>query len=194
VDKNGWTFNPSVSAMFLEEQATNLVRGRGFNSNQQVYEDIMFSAYNNPDFNWRQEVLDYFGFEGTYDPKMLESAGFNEGDGSIKYGNSAFGGRGNSYDRLRAIYMEEKFHSTDYLIYRSKASDKVTDLHSFEEWRAQNYLYKNQGLYPNSGIDWIQRINSYGIRSGIYDVGPTIVSSLFETKWWHFIYKIPRKW
>ena len=36
VDKNGWTFNPSVSVMVFPEHTTNLVRGKGFNSNDKV--------------------------------------------------------------------------------------------------------------------------------------------------------------
>jgi len=127
-------------------------------------------------------------------------AGFNDGTKSITYGPSAFGGRGNSYSRLKAIYEEEKFHSVDYLKYKDAAPDwmknesnpdfKKSQLHNYEEWRAQNYLYKNQGLYSNSGIDWIQRINRYGINAGLYDSS----ESLFKSKWWHFIYTIQRRW
>jgi hypothetical protein len=177
--------------MFLEEQMTNLVRGQGFRSNQQVYEKIMFRAYNNPDFNWRQAVLDYFGF-GTYDPSLASSGGFDTGTGDIKFGDSAFGGRGNSYGRLRAIYEEELFHSKDYLIYKSQAPSEIKDLHAYEEFRAQVHLYKNQGLYSNSGIDWGGRINMYGSKAGInIDV---LFRYTFDRPWWHFIYKLPRKW
>jgi len=44
ISSNRWTFNPSVSAIFLEEQTTNLVRGQGFYTNQKVFENFMFSA------------------------------------------------------------------------------------------------------------------------------------------------------
>jgi len=189
-----------VSGFMASEEFGNMSRGKGFNSNQKVYEDIMFSAYGHPEINWRQEVIDYFGFEGTYDPDYLDTAGFNDGTKSITYGPSAFGGRGNSYSRLKAIYEEEKFHSVDYLKYKDAAPDwmknesntdlKKSQLHNYEEWRAQNYLYKNQGLYSNNGIDWIQRINGYGINAGLYDSS----ESLFKSKWWHFIYTIQRRW
>ncbi|MCL1934462.1 MAG: hypothetical protein FWF53_11700 [Candidatus Azobacteroides sp.] len=160
----------------------------------------MSNAYDNPDFNWRQKELDYFGFEGTYDPDLLAPGQFDSSTQSIKYGKSAFGDNGNSYSRLRAIYEEEKFHSVDYLKYIKEAPDWMKNepnikyrnqmLHDFEEWRAQNYLYKNQWLYYNSGIDWIQRINGYGINASLYGTE----SELFKADWWHFIYKIPRRW
>jgi hypothetical protein len=35
------------------------------------------------------------------------------------------------------------------------------------EYQAQVYLYKNQGLYPNSGVNWGQRINMYGSAANI---------------------------
>ena len=192
VSKSGWSFDPSVSAMFLEEQSTNLVRGQGFRSNQKVYENIMFSAYNHPEINWRQEVLDYFGFKGTYDPDYLDPAGFNADTKSITFGPLAFGGTGNSYSRLRAIYEEEVFHSKDYLTYKSKMPVGISNEHAYEEFRAQVYLYKNQGLYSKSGIDWGQRINGWGSDAGI---NPDIIFKYnFYRPWWHFIYQIPRKW
>ena len=89
--------------------------------------------------------------------------------------------------------MEEKFHSQDYLIYKNEAPSTIENLHDYEEWRAQMYLYKNQGLYPNSGNDWIHRINYYGSSAGVYS-NPVVNSNLFQPKWWYFIYKIPRKW
>ena len=64
--------------------------------------------------------MDYFGFEGTYDPSLANSGGFEAGTGDIKLEDSAFGGRGNSYSRLRAIYEEELYRSKDYLTYKSK--------------------------------------------------------------------------
>jgi hypothetical protein len=188
VDKNGWTFNPSVSAMFLEEQATNLVRGQGFRNNDQVLSRFV-------DKGNYQEALDYFGFKGKYDPSIEDPGQFNTGDGNIYFNDKAFN---QNYDYLRAVYAEELFHSQDYLVYKSQAPDWMINepnlelrkelLNNFEEWRAQNYLYKKQGLYPNSTVDWIQRINYYSFKSEMF------TDKLFESKWWHSIYKIPRRW
>jgi RHS repeat-associated protein len=178
VDKNRWTFNPSVSAMFLEEQATNLVRGQGFRNNDQVLSHFVENGQ-------QQKALDYFGFEGKYDPKAGNSH-FDPNDGSIHINDNAFS---KNYDYLRGIYGEELFHSKDYL-YAQQNTPKDLVPHEYEEWRAQNYLYKNQGLYSKSGIDWIWRINHWGVQAGVYDTD----TSLFSSRWWHFIYKIPRRW
>jgi hypothetical protein len=63
---------------------------------------------------------------------------------------------------------------------------------AFEEFRAQVHLYKNQGFYPKSGSDWGTRINMWGSSAG---VDPDIIFRYnFYRPWWHFIYKIPRKW
>jgi hypothetical protein len=185
VDKSGWTFNPSVSAMILPERTTNLIRRQRFRNNDQVLANFVANKQ-------YQRALNYFGFKGKYDPTndlfKLEGAGdaiFHPKSNGIYYRNNAFQ---HGYDYLYAAYMEEQFHSTDYLIAASKAPSEVFDLHNYEEWRAQMYLYKNQGLYPNSGNNWVQRINYYGIQSGLYS------PSVFNSKWWHSIYKIPRRW
>jgi hypothetical protein len=94
-----------------------------------------------------------------------------------------------NYDYLRGIYEEELFHSKDYL-YARKNTPKGLWPYEYEEWRAHNYLYKSQGLYSKSGIDWIERISYWGIQAGVYD----IYTPLFSSRWWHFIYKIPRRW
>jgi hypothetical protein len=81
VDKNGWSFNPSVSAMILEEQSTNLARGQGFRSNDQVLSRFVANGQ-------QQKALDYFGFKGTYDPNA-ETSHFNSSNGSIHINNNA---------------------------------------------------------------------------------------------------------
>ena len=94
-----------------------------------------------------------------------------------------------NYDYLRGIYEEELFHSKDYL-YAKKNTPEGVSYYEYEEWRAQNHSYKNQGLYSQSGINWVKRINYWGINAGVYNMH----TPLFTSKWWHFIYKIPRKW
>ena len=182
---NGWSFNPSVTIIIAPERTTNLLRNQGFNTNNQVFNNFM----SDPDMTC-QGILDYFGFEGTYDPSINSPGQFNPKDGLISYNEVAFS---ENYDYLRAVYQEESFHKSDYLTYKSKAPDDIFDLHYFEEWRAQIHMYKNQGLYRNSGFDWVKRIRSYGTQSGIYYFD-TVASHTFHPQWWHFIYKIPRKW
>jgi hypothetical protein len=173
--------------MFLEEQSTNLVRGQGFRSNDKVLS--RFVANEN-----YQGALDYFGFKGTYDPSIGNPGEFHTEDSKIYLNKMAFS---ENYDYLQAVYTEEVFHSQDYLIYKSQVPEEVYNLHAYEEWRAQNYLYKHQGLYSKSGVNWIERIGQYGRDAGLYYsvIGSKYSYSVtFNPKWWHFTYKIPRRW
>ena len=182
VDKSGWNFNPSVSVMVYPEHTTNLVRGQGFRSNDAVLSRFV-------DNGQQQRALDYFGFKGTYDPSVKNPGQFDPSDGSIKYNDVAFS---KNYDYLRAVYQEELFHSKDYLTYKSKMPADISEEHAYEEYRAQVHLYKNQGLYSGSGVDWGQRINGWGSAAG---VNPDMIFRYnFYRPWWHFVYKIPRKW
>jgi RHS repeat-associated protein len=181
VDKNGWTFNPSVSVMVYPEHTTNFVRGQGFRSNNQVLSRFVVNGQ-------QQKALDYFGFKGDYDAGLGAGGQYDSQYDCISYGKSAF----DSYDHLLSVYKEETFHQKDFLIYKSKAPSNIEDLHAYEEWRAQMYLYKGQGLYSNSGVNWKQRINMYGNIAGVYNT--LLNPDLFQSKWWHFIYKIPRRW
>ncbi len=185
VDKTGWTFNPSVSVMIYPEHTTNLVRGQGFRSNNQVFNRMMQGDYT------CQEILDYFGFKGTYDPTIEDPGQFNGKDGSIKYNEVAFS---KNYDYLLAIYREEIFHESDYDIYKSKAPDDVLNLNKFEEWRAKIHMYKNQGLYLNSEEKWVDSIISDGTQAGVYYYSTGVKNNYFQSQWWHIIYKIPRLW
>lgn len=181
VSQNSCKFDPSVSVMICPEQTTNLVRGQGFRSNSSVYNRMMqeYSC---------QDILDYFGFKGTYDPSAKEPGNFFKEDGSIKYNDVAFS---RNYDYLHAIATEELFHSRDYLYGEKNAPDPVT-AHQYEEWRAQIHLYKNQGLYLNAdnADNYVSRINFWGMQAGVYSA----YIPCFSKRWWHFIYKIPREW
>ena len=196
ISQNGWEFNPSLSVMVYPEHTTNWVRGKGFNSNDKVLENFIWGRYDKDwsddigtgGANWYNAALKYFGFKGTYDPNIVGSAQFDTNDGSIKYRDDVF----SSYDRLRAAYKEELFHSKDYLTYKSKMPTGISDEHAYEEFRAQVHMYKNQGLYPKSGFKWGDRINIWGSAAGVNP--DKIIRYNFDRPWWHFVYKIPRKW
>jgi hypothetical protein len=187
IDNTGVHFNPSVSAVFLDQQTTNFVRGQGFKNNDAVLAKFVANGQ-------QQEALDYFGFKGYYapnSPKFKDNASdalFDPGSGLILYNNNSFL---HGYDYLRASFVEEQFHSKDYLKAKKIAPDNVVDLVAFEEWRAQNYMYRNQGLYLNSGNDWVDRINYWGNQAGIYSM---YEGTGFKFQLWHYIYKIPRLW
>ena len=109
VDKNGWDFNPSVSLMIYPEHTTNLLRGQGFRSNSGVFDNMMQGDHS------CQEILDYFRFEGTYNPdlksKRYQSEDYwgatNSETGEISYGNLAF----ENYSTLYGIYIKESYHA-----------------------------------------------------------------------------------
>ena len=182
VDKNGWIFNPSVSAMVCPERTTNLVRGQGFRSNNAVLSRFVANGQ-------QQKALNYFGFKGTYDPSVEEPGQFDTRTEAISYGKKAFS---KNYDYLKAVYREELFHSKDYLTYKSKMPTGISDEYAYEEFRAQVHMYKNQGLYSKSGFDWGERINVWGSAAGVNP--DKIFRYSFDRPWWHFVYKIPRKW
>ena len=166
----------------------NLVNGKGFNNNNKVLDNFRAGKYTIPkESTWQQEALNYFGFEGQYDPDIKSVGQFDTKTEVISYGKTAFS---KNYDYLKAVYGEEAFHKLDYLVYEDKVPKNVYDPYMYEEWRAQFHMYKNQGLYRKSGFNWVERLNSYGVQSGLYDS----YTSLFESKWWHFMYKIPRRW
>jgi RHS repeat-associated protein len=189
VDQSGWSFNPSVSVMVCPEQTTNFVRGQGFRSNDAVLS--RFVAAGN-----QQGALDYWGFNGTYDPSNKLFRGGNEpgavdpyGNGDVYYNTTAFNG---GFDKLYFVADHEGRHSSDVRSgkYNNiKLTDKVMAGEEFNTWA---YNYKRQGLYTDHGYDIGCRLNSYGTAASI---NPDIIFSYsFYKPWWHVIYRIPRKW
>lgn len=67
-----------------------------------------------------------------------------------------------------------------------------------EEWSTYLHNYRNQGLYRNHGAPLVTRINNYGLQGGIYEYVTTQKGTSYYTdfkkQWWHFLYKIPRRW
>jgi hypothetical protein len=190
VDKNGWTFNPSVSAMIYPEHTTNWVRGKGFNSNEKVFQNFKSGKYTIPEgSSWQQETLNYFGFKGTYDPNIREHGRAHKVTGDITYGNRAFE---SNFDNLALTAYHEMRHRRNVLSGRAK--DTRTGVHQ-EEWSTYLYNYRNQGLYRNHGDikTILDKINLHGYFGGKYTTyGPYNIN--FTPKWWHFIYRIPRLW
>jgi RHS repeat-associated protein len=110
IDSKGITFDPSFSAMLFPEHFTNLVKGGGFRSNQSVFERIKSGEFNPYHRIPNQWALDYFGFDGKYQPQKPAGANYmvdqnsnyygacNPVTGEILFGNYAF----DSYDKLKA--------------------------------------------------------------------------------------------
>ena len=177
ISKNGVRFNPSFSAAICPQQFTNLVRGQGFRSNSQVFDRMMSGT------STCQDIINYFGFDVTYDPIR----GNGSGAGKTTIGNYAFEG---NYDRLAFIASHEMRHTSNTLAGKNKGGDwdnPNCPINNREEWDALMYNYQNQGLYPNHGVDLVDRIGISGRAADLY-------LTHFNPEWWHFIYKIPRLW
>lgn len=179
-----WTFNPSVNVMLFPERTTNLARGQGFRTNDEVLQRFAINGQYN-------EALNYFGFEGTYDSGS-SYAGYVDKKGNIIYGDLAFK---SNFDYLFYVASEEKFHQIEF---RTKYKNVNWDDNSFEtsiaknegEYHAKLHQYRNQGLFRNAyGNNTVNRIikeiNYYGIQID----APTYYYSK-----WQVIYRIPRLW
>lgn len=116
-----------------------------------------------------------------------------------------------NYDYLRETVLHEYKHRSDFLAGKYGNLENIDplrfeiDVKNKVEWETWQYTYRNQGLYPKgrNDIEVINNINSYGIQAGKYDIGIILSrktgqvlnsNTLFNKKWWHFIYKIPRRW
>ncbi len=123
--------------------------------------------------------------------------------GDIFYNDLAFN---NNYDKLKFIADHEFFHRNNILSGKFKGVKMDDVIRGKEEWSVWKKNYMRQGLYPKSGITTkkiINNINAYGNTGEIYEsvvslsrnTGiSTITSTKFETRWWHSLYKIPRRW
>ena len=180
----------------------NMFKGKGFKSNQSVFKDFSAGKYTAEGGVWQQDALDYFGFEGKYDPNnplFGENANYpgitNVQTGEIFYHDAPFE---KNYDYLKFVADHEGMHSRHVL--SGKYANRVLDNIEIgsEEWSVYMHNYKNQGLYPKHGMqDLVNRINDYGTNAGFY--GPQITPNgysrtNFVIKPWHVIYKIPRRW
>ncbi|MCL2168351.1 MAG: hypothetical protein FWH59_04415, partial [Lentimicrobiaceae bacterium] len=191
----GWSFNPSLSMAIAPEQFSNLIRGQGFRSNSEVYDRMMSGeALRRGNPFGCQDIINYFGFRGTYDPSKTGGDPGAINGGKIFYGDGAFSG---NYDRFALIAYHELRHSQNVKTGKYKGIDLSDRSNSLilgrEEWDAYSYNYRNQGLYLNSGENLVGRIQTEGMNAGIYEVGPAGYNT-FTPAWWHFIYKIPRLW
>ncbi|HOK26809.1 MAG TPA: RHS repeat-associated core domain-containing protein [Bacteroidales bacterium] len=181
-----WIFNPDFSMMIYPEQTTNFIRKGKFISNDKMLKYFV-------DAGDYQGALDYFGFEGTYDPLNKKTADPAETDfktGNILYNEKAFSG---NFDNLYIIAEHELKHRCNILSGKYKGFKLTMEMKAYEEYSTYVYNYRRQGLYLNidkEGLGW--RINAYGTSAGI---NPNIILRYqFNKPWWHFIYRIPRKW
>lgn len=188
----------AVFSAVTSDEMSNFLRGKGFKSNNSVLDDFRLGKYSSDYLNWHQDALDYFGFEGEFvirnplfennnDPAITTFP-----DGKIFYNYNAF----TSYDRLHFVADHEARHKRDIL-------DGITDFDaskSLYELNTYIYNYKRQGYYPKHSLDLSNRINYYATLSsenGIISVDEmTKYIDIYKYKkpFWHFLYKLNRRW
>ena len=189
--KGGWKFNPTFSVMVFPEHTTNLIKGGGFNSNQQVFENMLALGD-------RQAILDYFGFDGKYNPNLKSNDYQSESywgacnliTGNISYGDLAF----ENFETLLSTFYKESY--TQRNVRKGSIAQLPDGFQGFgmdtylEEINGYIYAYRNQGLYPNSKIPW-HGVGYYQMQLKWSFINyPTYSqNSLFN-----FIYRFPRKW
>ena len=177
------------------ENLKNLIKGQGFYNNENAFQNMMASDMS------CDEILNYFGFEGKYDsgnPLFNNTVGggaavTNPKTGEIFYGEGSFN---YGYDRLALTANHELIHRQNVLSGNYEGVNIDLEIAGKEEWGTYLQNYKNQGLYPSHGVDIINRINTYGMQGRIYEYVVTpksFYSTKFNEQWWHFIYRIPRR-
>jgi RHS repeat-associated protein len=191
----------AVFTTLTSENLWNALRGKGFKTNANVFEDFKAGLYTEKGGCWQQDALDYFGFEGNYKPETnsITSPGSeywgsaNRTTGDISYGNFAF----EDYTSLYGTYLKESWTS-----HRIKAGLGIHEVSEelkgmpyetyLEEIDGYIHVFKNQGLisystktikYPFQGIEYYQTLLK--LAGSSYSDYPS------KYIW---LYKIPRRW
>lgn len=181
------------------ENFKNWTKGKGFYNNQNVFGDFDKGKYTVEGGVWQQDALDYFGFEGKYYPDRYDNDAWFTPQAGIGYSNGAF----TSFDDLKSSYYKESFEKISYLNKTRAKLDNPTGVFRLDiqpqELRSHIRLYRNQGLYPNVTTDLMKSIRSVqGFMRTQNLLSETTIFNMnqygFEKKWWHFIYKIPRRY
>ena len=179
----------AVFSTLTSENLSNWTNGEGFYTNENVFNSMMERGME------KQAMLDYFGLKGDYNPDNPMFKGGNDPGitdpktGKIFYNDKAF----SSYDNLKFTADHELRHRHDILSGKYKDINLTTKLMANEEFYTYTYNYRRQGLYPNHTMNLSARLNAYGTRAGI-NIDEIFKYDSFDRSWWHFIYKIPRRW
>jgi hypothetical protein len=178
----------AVMTTLTSENISNAFKGEGFKTNAKAFDAMLERGVG------KQSIVDYFGMDATFDASMSADAKFwyrtDGSDYGINLGVSAF----DSYDVLKSNYLKESFHMKRYL---SGNLEIVPDAYTpqmklgLEEFAGAKWNYRNQGLYPKSPTRFYNIIKN--VESQYLSPFGTSYNS-FEKKWWHFMYKIPRRY
>jgi hypothetical protein len=192
---NGMLWGAAGGAVFTtltSENFSNALKGEGFYTNENVFNNMMERGMN------KDAMLEYFGFEGKYDPDHLLFDGGGDlgvtdpSSGEIFYNKKAFSG---NFDKLRFTHDHEMWHRQRVLSGTFDKTGITSKIVHQEEFK--NYIrnYKRQGLYPNHSMnDLGLRINGHGTALGLNPDKFMKYTGFIESPWWHVVYKIPRRW
>jgi len=195
----GMLWGAAAGAVFTtltSENFSNALTGEGFYTNENVFNNMIDRGMD------KQAMLDYFGFEGEYiGGEGQSNFWFNKTDHSlygIRYTDGAF----NSYGALKNTNMKETFHLNRFAK-NGLDGFELADVSEFkygvmpEERLGVIHQYKNQGLYRKDSYNYLNAIgttesfiDSYNM--GLYNTPYSYTP--YSTSWWHFVYKIPRRW
>lgn len=134
----------AVFTTLTSQNFSNLTRSGKFLNNEKMFSHLI----SEPDVSC-QEIIDYFGFEGEYNPnitsKRYQSADYwgatNSNTGKITYGNLAF----ENYATLKGTYIKEYFHSQK--IFNGIALEKLPD--DLQGYRYGYIFGRNRWIYAS---------------------------------------------
>ena len=147
---------------------------------------------------WQQDVIDYFEIDAHYTPdKYSEDAWFGAETG-IHFSDGAF----QSYDDMLVSYTKESFEQLRKTRGVWEQPDNPTgwfwEDRFMEEYVGHIEVYKNQGLSPKATsnlVDPIKGVINMMERINVrYDEIIYKIPVFDENVFWHFIYKIPRRY
>jgi hypothetical protein len=176
----------AAGGLLASQEFSNLTKGQGFNSNT----DVLNKFAKNGKY---QEALDYFGFEGKYDPNVLDKDGNKYFDsnpdtyaitdpktGNISYHDRAFN---DGFDHLFATYDHERVHVKQFMEGRLK-NVSLDDSQTLE-FEGYYHNFKNEGLYLNNKYNFKNQVSGF--------VGFRFPGSFQDSAWYDFLFKIPRR-
>jgi RHS repeat-associated protein len=177
-------FSGALLTTVSSENFGNLLKGEGFRNNSNVFSNLVDRGIG------EQGILDYFGFDATFDSQMAADAKFwfnNQGAHGISIGPTSF----ESFGLLKGNYLKEAYHLRKYLKHGvgGLSAGELGDWWP-EERLGAIFNYKNQGLYPGSTSNYLDIIGSTESMMSLFDYS----HRSFTQRWWHFVYKIPRRY
>ncbi len=181
----------AVLTTVFSENVSNLFKGEGFYTNENVFNHMIANGVS------KQDILKYFKFEGKYYNGKYDNDAWFDPKNGIGYSDGAF----ISYHNLKQSNTKVMFEKIAYLNKSRVVPQNPTGVFDIDRWQQEfeghKYLYKNKGFYPKATPDPIMPLNETIKQMQFYNTiygNPIFNVPSFNKEWWHFIYKIPRRW